>query len=75
MHKPIKNKNMAKKKHDCYQCVFRNDIPYNTHSKCTAENANVKITSTYAIMNGWANHPKNFDPTWIDKCKSFQQIK
>jgi hypothetical protein len=62
------------KTHDCYKCKFREKIVGNAHSRCAAEQVKngVKITSTYAISNGWANHPSNFDPIWIDKCKMFE---
>ncbi len=27
----------------------------------------------YGIVNGWANWPWNFDPTWLDACDGFEK--
>jgi hypothetical protein len=64
------------KKHNCHDCKFKERISNNAHIKCNAEvsKKSVTITSTYAVINGWANHPNNFDPIWIDKCKKYEKI-
>ena len=25
------------------------------------------------VRNGWANHPFNFDPVWVEECEGFER--
>jgi len=40
---------------------------------CT-EKMGVKL-NPHGVKNGWCNFPLNFDPVWIDQCKSFKRIE
>jgi len=33
----------------------------------------VKI-NPHGLKNGWANHPFNFDPIWIEECEGFEEV-
>ena len=46
---------MKSKTHDCYKCKFREKILGSAHSMCVTDQVKngVKITSTYAVINGW----------------------
>lgn len=35
-------------------------------------NLNVQV-NPHGLRNGWANHPINFDPIWIDNCDGFEK--
>jgi hypothetical protein len=55
---------------DCYQCVYRKELPGDCHSACSNEKASVK-GSTYGILMGWFAWPFNFDPKWLVACDGF----
>ena len=54
----------------CYSCKFRRSVPGDTHSSCAKQNALVQVNQ-HGFSNGWAFHPFNFDPIWIDGCDSY----
>jgi hypothetical protein len=59
---------MAKKKQDCYECIFREKA----HSKC---NAAIIKNDVKAQWNQWSvGFPNNFDPTWIKSCKKYTPL-
>jgi len=31
--------------------------------------------SEHGIRKGWFNHPFNFDPTWLEECDGFEEMK
>ena len=55
----------------CYRCVFREDIPGDCHSRCTAENVDVE-GHPFGVKNGWFSWPHNFDPVWLLSCNGFE---
>lgn len=63
---------MAKKKQDCYECVFREKIKGDAHSKCNAE---IIKNDVKAEWNQWSvGFPNNFDPHWIKSCKKYTPL-
>lgn len=63
------------KKQSCIDCIFREKIIGDAHSKCnnewSKEDFKGKDKKLKATWNQWFNFPRNFDPHWIDKCKKF----
>jgi hypothetical protein len=60
---------MAKKKQDCYECIFREKLIGDAHSKCIAK---IDKGDVKAEWNQWSiGFPNNFDPTWIKSCKKY----
>lgn len=58
---------------DCYNCIFRNDLPGNAHSSCS--NHYAKVTGNeHGKRNGWFFWPYNFDPVWLESCTGFEII-
>ncbi len=65
----MKNK---KKIVDCYNCKWVRDIPGNCHKEC-AHPTKLKIKiNPQGIRGGWAFHPLNFDPVWIEDCEGYE---
>ena len=69
---------MAEKKHDCYNCIFREKIIGDAHSKCnnqwSKEDFKGKTKTLTATWNQWSmGFPNNFDPHWIKKCSKFSE--
>jgi hypothetical protein len=66
-------------KHDCYNCLHREKIVGDAHSSCNYPKSvetlpkNVVSLNAYGVSNGWANWPYNFDPTWVSKCKGYEE--
>lgn len=68
-----------KEKHDCYNCIFRERISGDAHSRCISEwgkedfkGKNKTLTATW---NQWSmSFPNNFDPVWIKTCKKYTKI-
>jgi hypothetical protein len=29
----------------------------------------------HGVKHGWANFPYNFDPIWVEECKSFEKLE
>jgi len=58
---------------NCYNCKYREEIPGDTHSKCT--NPDPDMTGNeHGINNGWFCYPHNFDPVWKTKdCINFEK--
>lgn len=67
------------KKHNCYACVHREKLIGDAHSKCNYPSTVSEIpkktvdVDSHGWAMGWANWPHNFDPTWIKKCKAYQE--
>lgn len=60
---------MKTKNHDCYNCIFREKVIGDAHSRCKAEIKKGDVTATW---NQWSiGFPNNFDPTWIKTCKNY----
>ena len=57
-------------KPDCYKCVHRRSIPGNAHSRCNNIIAKTKWNE-HGVKMGWAFHPINFDPVWLETCDGF----
>ena len=52
---------------NCYTCVYRRDVPGDSHVMCVVGNARV-VGDPTGIRNGWFVWPFNFDPTWLVSC-------
>lgn len=59
------------REHDCYKCVFRGGVPGSRHSSCSGIFAAVRL-NPHGVKNGWANHPMDFDPVWVEECLGFK---
>jgi hypothetical protein len=68
-------------KHNCYDCLHREKIVGDAHSRCNYPKStedlpkNTVSLDSYGWANGWANWPHNFDPRWIKKCKGYSKIE
>jgi hypothetical protein len=68
-------------KHNCYNCVYREKLLGDAHSRCGYLDSleeipkNIVSLDTYGVSNGWANWPHNFDPLWVKKCKVYKKIE
>jgi len=64
---------MKNRKDDCYQCVYKQNVPGNTHIKCTNPDPNM-TGDAHGITNGWFFYPLLFDPVWKTKeCSNFKK--
>ena len=72
-------------KPDCYKCEFRQNIPNDTHSKCThvitryssmntAYHALQITADQHGIDNHWFVWPFNYDPVWLKTCNGFEPL-
>jgi hypothetical protein len=59
-------------KPNCLECIHRNTIPGDCHSRCNNVNAKVEGHEV-GIQGGWFRWPINFDPTWLIKCDGFDK--
>jgi len=68
-----KEKTMAKRTmlNECYNCLFRENMPGNCHIKCG--NPDPDMTGDpHGIKSGWFYYPILFDPIWKTKlCNNY----
>jgi len=57
-------------KPNCYNCVHRRQLAWDSHSKCNNVEAKVR-GSRHGIDKGWFLWPVNFDPVWVQACDGF----
>lgn len=58
-------------KPNCYDCIYRHDIPGDCHSGCANLCANVSA-DLHGIRKGWFVWPFNFDPVWLNTCDGYK---
>lgn len=58
-------------KPNCYDCVYRGEIPGDCHSSCANFSANTS-GDLHGIRKGWFVWPFNFDPVWLVSCDGFK---
>lgn len=54
----------------CYSCVFRCELSWSCHSKCTAEwveFSEMPKGNDYGRSEGWYHFPVNYDPVWMEE--------
>ena len=59
-------------KPNCYECIYRGEVPGDAHSSCSNKEAKVTANET-GIRRGWFFHPYNFDPVWLLICTGFKK--
>lgn len=59
-------------KPNCYECMYRREVPGSCHSFCMNRDAQV-VGHEHGKKNGWFYWPSNFDPTWLTTCDGFKR--
>lgn len=64
-------------KYNCYTCVYRGELPWDTHSYCKhPSRKSLKVKGDpVGIRGGWFNWPYNFEPIWLEECNGYSKIK
>lgn len=67
---------------NCYECVYREEVPGSCHSSCNKGmesifgNDTINVTGNeHGIKKGWFYFPFNFDPVWLESCDGFESRK
>lgn len=66
---------------NCYDCIYRSDIPGNTYSRCNhpealknpfEANHKLEIKAVeHGVRMGWFYWPVQYDPVWLRNCNGF----
>lgn len=71
--KEIRPEFFVAKNEKCRSCKYKTNNAGTHHVGCSKKMAHVSI-NPHGLANGWAYHPFDFDPIWIEACDSYVNV-